>query len=151
MTWHGAGALTARDFSEFFREVHGRSPFPWQQALLDRVCEGGWPELIDVPTGLGKTAVLDVAVFLSAMRSVHARRRVFLVVNRRLIVDQAHEEAMQIRRAIDEAADGTVCARVQKELSVAGDDSSSPLDVTRMRGGLTGRGCGLSALTATRL
>src|SRR5260370_28606681 len=90
------GGLAVQDFSKFFVEVHGYSPFPWQESLLRRVAEHGWPELIDVPTGLGKTAVLDVAVFLSALGSQHARRRVFLVVDPRPILDQASDEAQQI-------------------------------------------------------
>jgi CRISPR-associated endonuclease/helicase Cas3 len=59
-------SLAEKDFAAFFQEVHGWPPFPWQRALLHRVLERGWPALIDVPTGLGKTAVLDVAVFASA-------------------------------------------------------------------------------------
>jgi CRISPR-associated endonuclease/helicase Cas3 len=132
----GSGPPSSEDFRQFYIDVHHRSPFPWQEALLARVAEKGWPELIDVPTGLGKTAVLDVAVFLSAMRCEHARRRVFLVVDRRLIVDQAHDEAIKICQALDTAGHGTVCGRVRQELTIAGDDSTSVLDVTRMRGGL---------------
>lgn len=123
------------DFAAFFQEVHGYCPFPWQESLVRRVLDRGWPALIDVPTGLGKTAVLDVAVFLSALRSEHSRRRVFLVVDRRLIVDQAHEEAERIRQALADAQPGGVCARVRGRLAVPGDDTASVLDVTRMRGG----------------
>ena len=132
----GTRPLIPQDFRQFYVDVHGRPPFPWQEALLKRVAEKGWPELIDVPTGLGKTAVLDVAVFLSAMRSEHARRRVFLVVDRRLIVDQAHDEARQIRQALDSARDGTVCERVRQRLAAAGDDIPGVLDIARMRGGV---------------
>jgi len=92
--------LTEEHFPAFFQEVHGWEPFPWQQALLHRVVEEGWPRLIDVPTGLGKTAVLDVAVYAALLGSEHARRRIFLVVDRRLIVDQAHEHAARIARAL---------------------------------------------------
>jgi CRISPR-associated endonuclease/helicase Cas3 len=127
---------SADDFGRFFHEAHGHSPFPWQENLLRRVAERGWPELVDVPTGLGKTAVLDVAVFLSAMSSEHARRRVFLVVDRRLIVDQAYNSALEIRQALDEAQRGTASDLVRRALSVTGDAPSSSLDVTRMRGGV---------------
>ncbi len=128
--------LSPAEFASFFEEVHGYQPFPWQQALLTRVFERGWPALIDVPTGLGKTAVLDVAVFLSALRSVHARRRVFLVVDRRLIVDQAHDEAEKVRRALENPPEGSVRARVRARLRIPGDEPASVLDVTRMRGGV---------------
>lgn len=127
--------LMAGHFSQFFAEVHGYAPFPWQEALLERVLERGWPELLDVPTGLGKTAVLDIAVFLAALGSEHARRRVFLIVDRRLIVDQAYVEAREIQRALTGALPGTVSRLVRDRLSVHGDDPPV-LDVTRMRGGL---------------
>src|SRR5579875_1835063 len=131
--------LTAADFGGFFEEVHGYRPFPWQGELVQRVLADGWPGLVDVPTGLGKTAVLDAAVFLSALGSEHARRRVFLVVDRRVIVDQAHEEAEKIQRALTSPPPGSVRAAVARALAVPGDAEdgrSSPLDVTRMRGGV---------------
>jgi CRISPR-associated endonuclease/helicase Cas3 len=128
-------SLTEEQFPAFFQAVHGWAPFPWQQALLRRVLEHGWPALIDVPTGLGKTAVLDVAVFASALGSRYSRRRVFLVVDRRLIVDQAHEHAARIQQALADAVPGTVCHAVAVRLAAGGDDGPV-LDVTRMRGGV---------------
>ena len=130
-----AAIVTEDQFPAFFEEVHGWAPFPWQRSLFRQVVDQGWPSLIDVPTGLGKTAVLDVAVFAAAVKSKHARRRVFLVVDRRLIVDQAYEHAVQIRRAIKEAPDGTICHAVGERLRAEGDDGDV-LDVTRMRGGV---------------
>lgn len=126
--------LTEEQFPAFFEEVHGWQPFPWQESLLHKVVTEGWPALIDVPTGLGKTAVLDVAVFASAMGSTHTRRRVFMVVDRRLIVDQAHDHALRIHRAIEDAPDGSLCHAVGLCLVAQGDDGPA-VDVTRMRGG----------------
>src|SRR5262249_3486601 len=131
--------LAEEDFAAFFQEVHGWAPFPWQQALMHRALERGWPALIDVPTGLGKTAVLGVAGFASALRSEHARRRVFLVVDRRLIVDQAYEHAGRIQRALTGARLGSVCHAVARQLGADGDDGPV-LDVTRMRGGVSWSG-----------
>jgi CRISPR-associated endonuclease/helicase Cas3 len=131
-----AQSLSPADFGPFFEEVHGYGPFPWQKSLAIRVRDRGWPALIDVPTGLGKTAVLDVAVFLSALQSEHARRRVFLVVDRRLVVDQAHDEAMKIQRALKNPPAGSVCERVRARLALPGDEATFALDVTRMRGGV---------------
>ena len=131
----GRAAAPARhQFAAFFREVHGTGPFPWQEALLDHVLAGGWPALIDVPTGLGKTATLDVAVFASAMGAAQARRRVFLVVDRRLIVDQAYEHAGRIQQALATAPPGSTCHAVAARLAMPGD-GGPVLDVTRMRGG----------------
>jgi CRISPR-associated endonuclease/helicase Cas3 len=130
-----AADLSLPDFGRFFEEVHGYRPFPWQEALVTRVLDRGWPALIDVPTGLGKTAVLDVAVFVNALRSEHGRRRVFLVVDRRLIVDQAHEQALKIQKALENPPAGSVRERVRARLAVPGDEAPA-LDVTRMRGGV---------------
>jgi CRISPR-associated endonuclease/helicase Cas3 len=127
--------LEEADFPAFFKAVHGWEPFPWQETLLQRVLTRGWPALIDVPTGLGKTAVLDVAVFAAALGHPAARRRIFLVVDRRIIVDQAHEHALAIQRALTNPVPVSVCHRVAQRL--ADDEKDSPvLDVTRMRGGV---------------
>ena len=51
-------------FPAFFAAVHGQPPFPWQTRLARQVVETGrWPSLLDLPTGTGKTAAIDVAVF----------------------------------------------------------------------------------------
>ena len=96
--------LNATDFAQFFDELWGHPPFAWQQALADRVlerAEAPWPEAIALPTAAGKTACLDIAVFalaaqasrLARKQAITAPRRVFLVVDRRVIVDQAYERA----------------------------------------------------------
>jgi CRISPR-associated endonuclease/helicase Cas3 len=131
------GELAVADFDAFCREVHGHTPFPWQQRLLERVVDRGWPELIDVPTGLGKTAVIDVAVFASALGAEQARRRIFFVVDRRLVVDEAFEHANRLRRSFEEApARGPVTQQVAEQLRAEGDDDKVVLETTRMRGGV---------------
>lgn len=131
--------LSTADFDAFFEAVHnGHGPFPWQKALLDRLVATGWPDGIDVPTGLGKTAVLDVAVFAQALGVPAARRRIFLVIDRRVVVDQAYEHARAIEAALL-APNDPVVARVAHKLrpDATGDEPESPLVVGRMRGGLT--------------
>src|SRR5690606_13377008 len=113
----------------------GFTPFPWQERLLDRVLEHGWPELIDVPTGLGKTSILDVAVFAAALGSENARRRIFFVVDRKLIVDEAYRHACEIQDALAHASPESVAGRGWMALLVDGDDRA--LDVTRMPWGVT--------------
>ncbi|MDG4766832.1 type I-U CRISPR-associated helicase/endonuclease Cas3 [Solwaraspora sp. WMMD406] len=131
-------ALTAADFAAFVAEAHaGREPFPWQQALLDRIlADGRWPDVIDVPTGLGKTTVLDVAVFVAALRPDLAPRRTFFVVDRRLVVDEADEHATAIQAALTGTAAGPVCREVADRLRAVGDPGDV-LTVARMRGGVT--------------
>ena len=86
--------MKPEDFTDFYREIHGHDPFPWQRDLPQQiVSQGAWPALVDVPTGLGKTSLIDVGVFLAALDADRpgaerlGRRRVFFVVDRRIVVD----------------------------------------------------------------
>lgn len=90
------------DFRAFFAATHGTAPFPWQIALLERVLTEGWPDRIRVGTGLGKTSVLDVAIF-HASRTDAAPARILYVVDRRTIVDAAATHAGAIAGLLAEA------------------------------------------------
>jgi CRISPR-associated endonuclease/helicase Cas3 len=130
--------LSLSDFSSFFHACHGVEPFPWQEHLLDRVLAGGWPDAIAVPTGSGKTSVLDVAVFALALQAPDAGgrttpRRIALVVDRRVVVDAAFERAIRIRQRLSEGS-VPVLQRVAEGLRVLGGDE--PLAVAQLRGGI---------------
>ena len=129
-----ASPLTSSDFSAFFRGVHGHEPFPWQQRLTTRVLERGtWPQVIDLPTGAGKTAVLDTAVFALALRPEISPRRVVFVIDRRIVVDQVHERAKRIRDRVEEGAT-PILRRVRERLrNLSG---GAPLGVAALRGGI---------------
>ena len=62
-------ALTVKRFDDYFRELHGPDPYSWQRRLATQAVEGEWPPAIDLPTGSGKTACIDVAVFALACQS----------------------------------------------------------------------------------
>lgn len=132
--------LTPDDFSAFFREVHGCEPFPWQRRLAARIAEEGkWPDVLDLPTGSGKTAAIDVAVFhLAAEADWGPRRRapvrIAFVVDRRLIVDDAFERARKIEAALH-APVGPATARIRERLQLLAGDNS-PLVARRLRGGI---------------
>lgn len=134
-------ALSAADFPPFFREVHGVEPFPWQRRLLERLAAGeGWPALLDLPTGTGKTAVLDIAVFHLALEAARGERRwapvrIAFVVDRRLVVDHTFERAERLAEALASAAPGTVVGRVAEMLCRLALDGP-PLLARRLRGGL---------------
>ena len=133
-------SLSARDFPAYFKAVHGHEPFPWQQMLVERVLqEGCWPQGIDLPTAAGKTACLDVAVFtLAASVGPNGKptlpRRIFFVVDRRIVVDAAHQRARRIAEVLRSATDGVV-AEVARRLRDLGG-SPEPLFVSRQRGGI---------------
>jgi CRISPR-associated endonuclease/helicase Cas3 len=136
-------SLGVDDFSAFFRLVHGVSPFPWQQRLIENVArDGGWHpvEVIDVPTGAGKTSVIDVALFhlaLEAERGPDRRApvRIAFVVDRRLVVDDAASRAKRIAEALAGAPPDTVVWRVAERLRRLGG-TDTPLVVSVLRGGM---------------
>lgn len=142
----GATAPVPADFADFFSAVYGYEPFAWQSDLAARVLAGaGWPAAIDVPTGMGKTAVLDIAVYALACQS-HldperraAPTRTFIVVDRRVIVDQTFERArrlaQRLRQELHEPTHAVVHQAAQALQRLAGD--GPPLAVVRMRGGVT--------------
>lgn len=73
--------------------------FPWQHALLDAMLEGRLPPALDIPTGLGKTAVMAIWLLARAAGAKVPRRLVY-VVDRRAVVDQASEVAMRLREFV---------------------------------------------------
>jgi len=116
--------LTGDAFGAFFEAVHDKEPFPWQLRLAREVCAAGrWPAELDLPTGTGKTAVLDIAAFAMAVdgdRPTAARtmpRRAFLVVDRRTVVDQAHERARKLAAKLREPKPDTILAQVAESLT----------------------------------
>jgi CRISPR-associated endonuclease/helicase Cas3 len=125
------------EFAAFFEEAHGKPPFPWQRALAARVLAGDWPACIALPTAAGKTAMIDVAVFALAAGAPGAARRIFFVVDRRLVVDEAAERAERLRKALAGAKPNSVLGRVAAALMrLAGPDAVEPLQVGTLRGGL---------------
>src|SRR5438270_13024877 len=102
-----AMAIRVSDFSTFFRELHSRDPFPWQSRLAEKVCGGEWPDVIDLPTASGKTACIDIALFALACRNT-APRRIFFVVDRRIVVNEAFTRMQKIARALREASGGVL-------------------------------------------
>jgi CRISPR-associated endonuclease/helicase Cas3 len=138
--------LTVDDFPAYFQELHGRDPYNWQCRLAKQVIEGTWPGTIDLPTGSGKTSCLDIAIFTLAAQAVlpkdkrTAPRRIFFCVNRRVIVDEAHQRAVKIAEKLLEAEGsnsvlGRVAASLRK-LSTLKRESAPPLDVLELRGGI---------------
>jgi CRISPR-associated endonuclease/helicase Cas3 len=139
--------LKADQFDAFFHELWGYESFPWQQRLARQVCKGQWPSFIDLPTASGKTACLDIAVFALAVQASQppaqrtAGRRIFFVVNRRVIVDEANARANRIsarlRAALNDDRPESVLRQVAGALrEISGDIDAPPLDVALLRGGI---------------
>jgi CRISPR-associated endonuclease/helicase Cas3 len=131
-------------FAEFFQELWAKekkSPFPWQTMLADRAIENGWPDAIDLPTASGKTACLDIAVWALAKQAGDVERstprRIWFVVDRRIVVDEAYDRAQIIATALESSDSPAVRAVADRLLGLRGLDSKKrPLAVGRLRGGV---------------
>ncbi|MBL8140061.1 MAG: type I-U CRISPR-associated helicase/endonuclease Cas3 [Acidobacteria bacterium] len=131
--------LSIDDFNSFFQAVNGYEPFPWQERLARQVEDTGWPALLDLPTGAGKTAALDVAVFALALDAGRPQRRaplrIVYVVDRRTIVDQAHARAEGALRHALRRASSPVVASVRDRLA-SFSAAKNPLATVLLRGGI---------------
>ena len=142
-------------FPEFYLAVTGREPFPWQKRLAERVAtpDKQWPAEISIPTGLGKTACLDIAVWWLASQADRppetrtAPTRIWWVVNRRLLVDSTTEHAEAIANALrdpdslelDRRATAVLASIAHRLRSLSADPGAAPLEVIRLRGGIASR------------
>ena len=151
---NGSAPAPMPTFAEFYRALNERDPFPWQRRLAEQVATTGqWPSEVGVPTGLGKTACLDIAVWWLASQADRAPAqrtaptRIWWVVNRRLLVDSTAEHAERIANAFSDpdsanivGRDREVVARVAQRLtSLSAEPGGSPLEVIRLRGGVASR------------
>jgi CRISPR-associated endonuclease/helicase Cas3 len=98
-------------FEQFYRLTWERDPYRWQVRLAEKVYrDGQWPDGLDLPTGSGKTSTLDIAVYVlarSAFEGDLARfpRRIFLVVDRRVLVDQAWRHGTHLLKCVETVPD----------------------------------------------
>ncbi|ACY17339.1 type I-G CRISPR-associated helicase/endonuclease Cas3g [Haliangium ochraceum] len=149
-----AHPLAAERFDEFFAAVYGYEPFPWQRRLAHQVADGAWPDALALPTAAGKTACIDIAVFALACQAGRAAdkrsaaRRIFFVVDRRVIVDEAHRRARALRDKLHQATSG-VLFHVAQRLRYLADARSAEADADTSTG--TGEPEDIAALTCFQL
>ena len=116
--------MTSFDFDSAFQALTGHSPFPWQRRLFRRLCTGDLPPAVDVPTGLGKTAVMAIWLLARGAGAALPRRLVY-VVDRRAVVDQATDFAVRLRETLEVEA----LSHVRRGLGLL--DSSLPISTLR--------------------
>ncbi|SDC21146.1 CRISPR-associated endonuclease/helicase Cas3 [Sanguibacter gelidistatuariae] len=162
-------------FAEFFAATHGgHAPYAWQSELASRLAGDGWPSVIEVPTGLGKTTTIAAAVYELA-RQCHARgthssdgsplplrtapQRIFHVVNRRSLVDDTGDYVGALASAINDAVPGSTLAPLREALAgLLGEGSTIPVVAARIHGAsprghswLRSTGCTIVTLTPHQL
>lgn len=82
------------DFKKFFQRVVGseRPPFPYQ----GRLAVEPWPQLLDVPTGLGKTAAVILAWLYKRLQGdPETGMRLVYCLPMRVLVEQTQRSAVQ--------------------------------------------------------
>jgi len=135
---------TFPSFADFFHELWAKekSPFPWQTMLADRAIDHGWPDAIDLPTASGKTTCLDIAVWALAKQAGDelrsTPRRIWFVVDRRIVVDEAFDRAERIATALENSDLPAVRSVADRLLGLRGlpNRRERPLAVGRLRGGV---------------
>lgn len=128
----------AERFREDFARISScrRPPFYWQESLFESLRAGQCPTEITVPTGLGKTGIMPVWLLALAWQIEHDSRRLTLprrlvwVVDRRVVVDQATEEAEALAQQI--ARDQRL-GSLLRSISLLGA-KDAPLAVSTLRG-----------------
>lgn len=127
-------------FSDFFRAIWEYNPFPWQEMLAEQIAVRRWPQSLDLPTAAGKTACMDAAIYALACQADRAvadrtaPRRIWFVVDRRIVVDEAHNRAATIARKLNDAKQGLLKEVADRLRQISGTER--PLAVARLRGGV---------------
>ena len=138
--------LTIDQFQDFYHALYGYHPFPWQNQLAEKVCrcdnpESVWPQAMSLPTSSGKTACIDIAIFALAFQADWgyqraAPRRIFFVVDRRVIVDEAYERSCAIADQLKNAGDGILKIVADRLRLLCLDAEQPPLRCHQLRGGI---------------
>lgn len=138
-------SLSIDDFDAFHIAVHGtqRHAFGWQTRLLEKVVkEQAWPRVLDLPTGVGKTTCIDIALFALALNAQEeptkrwCPRRIAMVVDRRIVVDQVAERGRKLLRTLVDKDAKPVVREVAARLRSLSKESEEPLGVFTLRGGM---------------
>lgn len=90
--------------TDFFRHAYVAltecDPFPWQERAFASLVDANFPATVSLPTGTGKTSLIQIWLAAMAWQALHGvitlPRRLVWVVNRRVVVDQATDEAVRI-------------------------------------------------------
>src|SRR4051812_26409252 len=105
----------AGSFETAFNALVGFPPFNWQHRLFRCFVEGHIPSAINLPTGMGKTSVMAIWLIGRAYGAPLPRRLVY-VVDRRVVVDQASEEAERIVERLD--ANDPIASNLRARLGI---------------------------------
>ena len=126
--------MTFPDFARFFELCHDEGPYLWQRRLADEVLtDRRWPPALDLPTGSGKTSAIDIALYALAAAAHEGEfgifpRRIVLIADRRVLVDQAWRHG---ERLLERIASRAELAPVRRALANLSPEDPSSI---RLRG-----------------
>ena len=127
-------------FRRQFAALTGRAtPFGWQEELFAILLGGTMPQSVDLPTGAGKTSIMSIWLLALANQSaqggsVTLPRRLFWVVDRRVVVDQATTEADGLATQLDQHPDLAEVRHALAAICRAIPPNTAPLAVSTLRG-----------------
>jgi CRISPR-associated endonuclease/helicase Cas3 len=119
-------------FDEAFHCLTEHLPFPWQEELYRRFLQGEFPSPCNLPTGLGKTSILAVWLLALVEEPRRVPRRLVYVVNRRTVVDQATDEAVKLRKRLEQLPG--IQNVLRGLVAFKSDKSDVPLAISTLRG-----------------
>lgn len=129
-------------FREFLGALDHPEPYDWQETFAQKCAAGSPPSVVGVPTGAGKTTVVEALVWALAMQADRpaAERtvgvRTVWAIDRRILVDEVHARASELaaKLAVAHRDEGHPLHTVAARLAALG--GGEPLVATRWRGGV---------------
>lgn len=88
-------------FQQFFKDIHGYEPYSWtQEVACHTITKGKLPEYLNAPTGMGKTSLIDVAIYALAHSLYHDtprhRSKIIYAVERQTVVNGTTEHVANL-------------------------------------------------------
>ncbi len=120
-----------------------QTPMKWMGRLFLRLTDGGYPRLVDLPTGAGKTDVVVIWVLalswygLDTAARKPVPRRLIWVINRRVLVQQVFRLAGKLQGKLSGAGgDRCTLSDVREGLARLSGEPADILRVIQLRGQL---------------
>ena len=138
-TEYGHGSKPSESGGEGKDQSEGREAYRWQKRFVEELAAGEAIDLLDVPTGCGKTTAIECFLFALAWQlrqgDRHLPLRLFWVVDRRSVIDQVFDHAAAVAAALERSSSAEV-RWVRDELAKLDPKlDGGPVQVRRWRGG----------------
>jgi len=89
--------MSDSEFRHTFKDLTGFGPLRWQERMFHEFVANRLPNIIDLPTGLGKTMIMAIWLIARSSHPDKSPTRLIYVVDRRTVVDQATDIAITLQ------------------------------------------------------